>query len=68
MKARKVKKKILNRTMDFFPYEFGNNYVLLQSAYGSRNLVRVTPSFYDGILRWEIADAKKKAKQATILQ
>ena len=67
MKARKVKTKILNRTMDFFPYEFGHNYVLLQSVYGSRNLVKVAPSFYDGILRWEMADAKKKAKQTTVL-
>lgn len=67
MKARKVKKKILNRMIDFIPYEFGHNYVLLQSVYGSRNLVKVAPSFYDGILRWEIADAKKKAKQTTVL-
>lgn len=62
MKARQVRKKILNRTMDFIPYEFGHNYVLIQSVYGSRNLVKVSQSFFDGIVRAEIKDAKRRKK------
>ena len=64
MKARKVRKKILYRTMDFIPYEFGHNYVLLQSVYGSRNLVKVNPSFLNNILRLEIINAKRRKNES----
>lgn len=63
MKARKVRKKILNRTMDFIPYEFGHNYLLLQSVYGSRNLVKVNPSFMDGRFRSETRDVKRRKNE-----
>lgn len=62
MKARKVKKKILARQLDCFPVKYREKYILVQSAYGSRNLVKVKFNFFDRILSSEVAEVKKRLK------
>lgn len=63
MKAKKLKQKILGRKIDCFPVKYTINYVLVQSAYGSRKLIKVKHSFFNSRIREGVRDAKKKSKQ-----